>query len=134
MKLQGKVRWICCLLTAIVLLTGVCVAVKPADSYFVCDSGACVENSTIAKPQYFTCTAEICEPTVIQRNQTTELGNNQKQIANRRPSGVLILSSVTVEALERQICHYGVIDDTCCAMACSHVTMVRYIQQQDGKK
>lgn len=134
MKLQGKARLICCMLAAIVLLTGMCVAVKPADSYFVCDSRSCVESCTLVKPQYFTCAAEICEPTVIQRNQTTEISNSQRQIATRRLSGALVLSSVVAEALEQQMCHYGVADDTCCVTADSHVTMVRYIQRQDGKK
>lgn len=133
MRLHGKERLLCCFLAAIVLLTGMCVAVKPADSYFVCDSEEVVEHSTLAKPQYFSCAEEICEPTQIQRTQTFEITNSQKKIANRRLSNVFV-TSIVAAMLPHQIHLFADTEDDYCSVAVSHMVLVRYIQQQDGKK
>lgn len=134
MKLQKKARFICCLLAVIVLVTGVCAAVKPADSYFVCDSEASVESCTLAKPQYFSCAEELCEPVIMQKGQTTELNEGQRRLLNRRLSNILIMSIVATTILPHQVHLENATDYDHCNAVASHVATVRYLQQQDGKK
>lgn len=133
MKSQGKKRLLCCFLAVIVLLTGMCVAVKPADSYFVCDSEEFVESCTFAKPQIFSCAEELCQPTLIQRTQTFEITNSQRKIASRRLSNVFV-TSIVAAILPHQIHLLTDTEDDYCSVAVSHAVLVRYIQQQDGKK
>lgn len=92
MRLRLKERFICCLLAVTVLLTGICTAAKPTDSYFVCASRASGYPCTFANPSSIADTEMICEPVTLQKNQTIEIGNGRKRLAERRCSDSFMLS------------------------------------------
>lgn len=137
MKVQVQRQWICCLMIAILFLAGMCVELPHADASFLCAkeiSDTYMADSVISDGMRVTSIEKVCTLDTVRNNITTYLSGNRGKTLIRRFLravvilwAVVILSSVLFYAKKGVWTALGKVES-------SHVTIVRYIQQTDGKK
>lgn len=136
MKLRIREQFICCLFAVILFLTGMCVEIPHADTSFsyakevslTGDGGSVLQDGSNV-----TILDNVCAISMLRRDTTTFFDNKgRRMIRNFWRNVVILLAS---QALLFFIFFYGMITDWSALRLCgSHATIVRYIQQKDGKK
>lgn len=133
MRIQRKQRWICCALAVILLMSGMCVDIKPADSYLCCDTN--VSTGTILEvPRYLLSVREVCTPEMLRQGIALPQNQNYRRILIRRFSRIGMGVIVAEGILPRLLLSARVTEAVYGQPAAFHVVIVQYIQQQDGKK
>jgi len=136
MKMQVQRQWICCLMIAILFLTGMCVEIPHADTSFLRTkevSATDFSSSIISAGTRVTVIEQVCTLDTFRSNITTYLSSNKGRTLVRR---FLRCAALLTVVMLLSVLFYAK-DGVCSALGkveSSHVTIVRYIQQTDGKK
>ena len=137
MKVQEQRQWICYLMIAILFLSGMCVELPHADAYFLRVKETSVTGmagSVISDGTRITSIEKVCTLDTFRNGVITYLSNSRGRILVRRflrnvvaLLAVVILLSMLFYAEDNAGTVFGRLES-------SHVIIVRYIQQMDGKK
>lgn len=137
MRVQIKEQFMCCLLAVILFLTGMCVEVPPADVSFLYAkeaSGASITGSVLREGSSHAVLEQAYMLETLRRDNTTFLsGNKGRSLIRRFARTVVALLAVAI-LLSFLFCHGGAGEIAFAKTVNSHATIVRYIQQTDGKK
>lgn len=137
MSLRVREQFICCVFAVILFLTGTCVEIPSAGSSFLYASEASqtdVTGSVLRDGSSITTLENVCAISMLRRDETTFLSSNEsRSLMKRFLRNVAAL--LAFQTLLFFIFCYGVAEDwPILRRNASHVTIVRYIQQTDGKK
>ena len=137
MKEKLREQFICCMFAVILFLSGMCVELPHADASFLCTkeiSATGMTGSVISDGTRVTSIERVCTLDTVRNNITTYLSSNQgRTLVRRFLRNVVALLAV---AILLSILFYA--EGGICAvfgrLESRHITIVRYIQQTDGKK
>lgn len=134
MKLKVKEQIICWLFAVILFTTGMCVEIPSADLYFLYAQESSVDKVSVICESTRTIKAEhICTPNMLKRDEGTYLCNGGGTVTKRFIRNVAILYAVVL--ILCCVSYSGKATELACPkLVSSRATIVRYIQQKDGKK
>jgi len=137
MKMNVREQFICCLLAVILFLSGMCVEIPHADASFLYAKEASFTSSNgsvISDGSRLTKPERVCTIDAFRRDVTTYLsGNRGRSLEKRFLRSVVALVAVAI-LLSYFFLSYGMANTAFMELVDSHATIVRYIQQKDGKK
>lgn len=137
MRVQIKEQFMCCLLAVILFLTGMCAEVPPADVSFLCAkeaSGASITGSVLREGSSYTVLEQVYTIETLRRDNATFLSSNKGRNLIRRFARTVVALLTVVILLDYLFCLGGAGETMFAKTVNSHATIVRYIQQTDGKK
>ena len=134
MRVNVKQQILCCIMTVILFLTGMCVEFPPANPLFLCTQESVVEEVSMLRESTEQINVErICSISMLKVNDETYLSSTGKNVIRRFIQSVAIL--YTVILMLCCVSYFGKATDfTSHRLVSSRATIVRYIQQKDGKK
>ena len=137
MKVQTQRQWICYLLVAILFLTGMCVELPHADVSFLRAnevSATGMTSSAISDGVRITSIETMCTLETLHNGTTTYLSNSKTRTSIRRFIRDAV-ALVTVVILLSDL-FYARDGESAISQGgeSRHDTIIRYIQQTDGKK
>lgn len=136
MREKLREQFICCMLAVILFLAGMCVEVPHADASFLyakesslADTGGSIlrDGSGVATLN------NVCALSTLRREVTTVLSSNRTRSVNRRVRVVAALLT-TALLLLYLLCFGRLTENVTWKLIGSRATIVRYIQETDGKK
>ena len=137
MKAQMQRQWTCYLVIAILFLSGMCVELPHADASFLRAKEVSVTGMTgsiISDGTRTTSIEKVCTLDTVRNSITTYLSNSKGRIpVGRFLRNVVVLSTVIILLSFLFYAEEGV-RAISKRMESRQVTLVRYIQQTDGKK
>ena len=136
MKLRLREQIICCMLAVILLFTGMCVEIPHADASFLYAKEASATNPTgsvIREGSAMVKLDRICTISTLKSNVTTFLSSNRMRNPMKRIRDVSALFAAAMLLLYL-FCFGRLADEVFGKLNASHDTIIRYIQQTDGKK
>lgn len=137
MELRVKEQFICYMFVVILFLTGMCVEIPPADatfSYTKETPGASSNVSIFRDGSNVISLERICTVDMLRCDIVTNLcGNRGRTLVRRFLRTVAFLFAVAV-MLSQLLYYRNEATVICRKRASNHATIVRYIQQKDGKK
>ena len=134
MKLEVKQQMLCCLMTVILFLTGMCVELPSANPFFSCTQEISSEEIHFIRESSNQIEAErICTVNMLKVNDETYLSSTGKNAIERFNQSAAILYAVIL--LLYCVSYFGKAADFIGhGLVSSRETIVHYIQQKDGKK
>lgn len=137
MKAQMKRQWTCYLVIAILFLSGMCVELPNADTSFLRAKEVSVTGMTggiISDGTRTTSIEKVCTLDSVRNSITTYFSNSKGRIpVGRFLRNVVALSTVIILLSFLFYAEEGM-RAISKRLESRHVTIVRYIQQTDGKK
>lgn len=136
MRVRMKEQFICCIFAVILFLTGMCVEIPPADfSFLRAQEVSSVDSiSVIRDGSNLVSLERVCTIDMLRRGTTTYLSSSRaRPIIKRVFRMVMILYAAAI--LLSFVSYYGgAAGRTSRRRTSSRETIIRYIQQKDGKK
>jgi len=137
MKMRVREQLICCIFAVTLFLSGMCVEIPHADASFLYAkevSFTGLSGSVISNGSRITKLEPVCAIDAFRRDTTTYLSDNKgHNLVKRRLRNVVSLVAA-VMLLSDIFLSYGMAARVSLKLVGSHATIVRYIQQTDGKK
>lgn len=136
MKEKLREQFICCVFAVILFLSGMCVELPRADASFLHTQETPVTHaigSVISDGSRLTVIERACTINMLNRDATTILSSNRMRSVMKRMHDVVALFA-TAMLLFYLFCLGRVTEGTFWKLTGSQATIVRYIQETDGKK
>ena len=137
MSIRIREQFICCLFAVILFLSGMCVEIPMADTSFLYakdSSGTEFASSVLCAGKSYTVLEQDCTLEMLRTNNATILSSNIKHNQVGRFVRMVVALLTVVILLCYAFCLNGAKDVVFAKTVNSHTTIVRYIQQTDGKK
>jgi len=136
MKEKLREQFICCMFAVILFLSGMCVELPHADASFLYASESSLTGTTgsvFRDGSIVAALENVCVLSTLRRDTTTILSSNRMRSTLRRLRDVVALVA-TVMLLFYLFCFGRMTGDAFWKLNGSQATIVRYIQETDGKK
>lgn len=137
MRERVREQLICYIFIAALFLAGMCVEIPSADISFLRANEASMTDATgsvISNVAKITALERACTISMLRRDATTFLSSNRNRSLMKRNAGN-VAALIAAETLLFYIFCLGKIAEwSSGVLRRSHATIVRYIQQTDGKK
>lgn len=137
MKERVRRQVISCLVAAILFLSGMCVEFPRADVFFLYAKDAYEDEfnrSAIREESRLAKLERVCTIDSFQRNTSIFLNSNRNQNAGKRILRGVATFAIVGILLSCKLLSFGMADILSSKLRSSHVIIVRYMQQTDGKK
>ena len=134
MRVKVEQQILCCIMTVILFLTGMCVELPPANLFFSCTQESVVGEVSMLRETTDQINVErICPINMLKVNDETYLSNTGKSVIRRFIRSVAILYAAIL--MLYCISYFGKATGFAShELVSSRATIVHYIQQKDGKK